>query len=338
MHDLYLGVCRYDLAKILNYFINEEKYITKDELDYRLNTFDNTTVDRGNKITYINSNHLRKGQLILTSAQMSFLVTYLGIIIGDKIPQDDPVWKFFLTLYDIVNLVTSPTISESEIKYLQKLIHFHNDMYQKLFKEDLKPKFHLLIHYPLCIRTMGPLKYFSCEKYERFHKKPKKKARNISNRISVVCSLANKVQMQLSHRLFNQRGLVDTIIFGPCKAISKNLNVPLNLTHAMEVEFCKVNGLLYKPGFATVVEMNDDVPTVGVITRLIKTSNNELLLIFQKCQTIGLDDHVKGYVLSLPSKYEPEKCIQISADSYFRPFHIKRDYKKNNIVSLRDVY
>ena len=90
MHDFYLGVCRYDMARIIDSFI-KKKYFSLDRLNNRLKYFDHMELDRGNKISPMKAKHLRDGYIIITSAQMSALVTYFGIIIGDLIPHDDIV-------------------------------------------------------------------------------------------------------------------------------------------------------------------------------------------------------------------------------------------------------
>ena len=97
MHDIYLGVARYDMASVINYLI-DKNYITLNHLNNRLKYFDYAETDRGNKVSYIFQKHLQKGQLIRTAAEMSFLISYFSIIVGDVVPDDDPVWEFYLTL------------------------------------------------------------------------------------------------------------------------------------------------------------------------------------------------------------------------------------------------
>lgn len=75
MYDIYLGVSRYDFARMINYFIYQ-KYFTLSYLNMRLKQFEHKKIDRGNKLSDIKQNHLDNGQIIITSAQMSFLVSY----------------------------------------------------------------------------------------------------------------------------------------------------------------------------------------------------------------------------------------------------------------------
>lgn len=336
MHDWYLGVCRYDFAQIFAYCIKQD-FFSKQELDHRLEIFECDPIDRGNKVSHINPTHIEKGQIILTSSQMSYLVSYLGVIIGDLIPEDDPVWELYLLLFDILNFITSSTISEDETCYVNSLIQSHNQLYQTLFNEDLKPKYHFTTHYSSCIRTMGPLKNFSCEKFERFHQKVKKRGRNIKNKISILCSIANKIQLELSHKFLMDRGFEDTIKFGSAISSAVSFNLPSPLGPISEVSYCKFNKQNYKPGYGIVVKMDEknDVPVFGLITRLIKTVNNNLVLMYKECCTIGLNTHIKGYIISLPSAYNSEKFVQLTLNNFIKPFNIKKNAEGLHVVCMR---
>ena len=245
-------------------------------------------LDRGNKISPIKAKHLRDGYIIITSAQMSALVTYFGIIMGDLIPHDNIVWEFYLILYEIIDLITSPTISDIEIKYLTQLIKCHNELYISIFEEPLKPKFHIATHYPTCIRSMGPPRHYSCEKYEAFHKVSKKHARIITSRINILFTLANKLQLRLAHRFFTGTGLKNMIYCGPIQNRYEKNNV---LT---EISYVKINGTTYKQNYALCVGNNrDDDPIIALIYKILKSDQNEIYAIYKECFTV----HGKKYLM-----------------------------------------
>lgn len=94
-HDVYLGLGRYDMARIIDHCV-EQKYFTLDHLNDRLKYFDyESNADRGNKISSISAKHIQNGCLITTAAEMSALISYFGIIVGDLVHDDDPVWEFY---------------------------------------------------------------------------------------------------------------------------------------------------------------------------------------------------------------------------------------------------
>lgn len=176
MHDFHLGICRVDMAKIIEHCI-KEKYFTLAHVNDWLKYFDHSDIDHGNKISFISAGHIQKGCIIITAAQMSTLVSYFGILVGDLIPSEDPMWTLYLTLFDILDIVTSTTISESDIIHLEQLIKNHNELFRKSLMEPLKAKAHIANHYPNLIKKMGPLIYLSTAKYEAFHQISKKSAR-----------------------------------------------------------------------------------------------------------------------------------------------------------------
>jgi len=46
----------------------------------------------------INDHHLKQGILIMSSSEMSAFVIYFGILVGDKVSEDDPYWHLYLLL------------------------------------------------------------------------------------------------------------------------------------------------------------------------------------------------------------------------------------------------
>ena len=112
LHDIMLGIGRYDMAKIINKFI-QKNYFTLEHLNNRLKYFNNSEFDHGKKVSSISERHVQNGMLIMTAAEMSFFITYFSIIVGDLVPPDDLAWDLYLHLYEIVDIVRNSTISMS---------------------------------------------------------------------------------------------------------------------------------------------------------------------------------------------------------------------------------
>lgn len=125
MHDFYLGICRYDMARIIFHCVKQQ-YVTFDHLNDRLKYFDYSELDRGNHISSVNIKQIRNGYLILTAGEMSALMSYFGVLVGDLVPPDDEVWELYLILYDIIDLITSLSISSHDVSYIRQLIKCHN--------------------------------------------------------------------------------------------------------------------------------------------------------------------------------------------------------------------
>lgn len=190
-HDLFESVCRYDLAKIIQYFLVKNFFIIE-HLNERIKYFNHqSNFDRGNKMPLID--YLKKGYVIMSTAEMSAMICYLTFIIGDLVPYDNEVWNFYLTLCEIINIVTDRITSDAQVNFLKQLIISHHEMYIQLFNDYLKPKFHFMVHYPEIIRRMGPLQNLSSIRYEGFHKISKTYASIVTSKKNITLTLALKV-------------------------------------------------------------------------------------------------------------------------------------------------
>lgn len=60
---------------------------------------------------------------------MYYLVRDLRFIIGDLIPRKNEIWRVYLILLQITNILMMPDISSQQIHNLETLIEQHNSMY-----------------------------------------------------------------------------------------------------------------------------------------------------------------------------------------------------------------
>lgn len=84
------------------------------------------------------------------------LLHLLPLIIGLKVPDNDPVWQMLMTLKDIIELVMSPVHTEESICYLDSLSSEHRCRFLDVFpQKKLLPKHHFLEHYAELIWPCG---------------------------------------------------------------------------------------------------------------------------------------------------------------------------------------
>ena len=69
----------------------------------------------------------------------------------------------------IIDIVTSPKVIRSDAKVFKKLIEEHNQLHMDICGV-LKPKFHILLHYPTILLNNGPLINFWCMRFESKHR------------------------------------------------------------------------------------------------------------------------------------------------------------------------
>ncbi|KAJ8911122.1 hypothetical protein NQ315_003297 [Exocentrus adspersus] len=250
MHDLLEGVCRYDMAKILNYFVFVKKCFSVDELNHRIKYFEyNQYIDIGNRIPAIIVTHIKKGCIIMSAAEMMSFVVHFSLLVGDLVDRESEYWMFYLTLYDIVHFSFKTEITSQELIYFKHLIKDHNQMYMQLFKE--KPKHHFLVHYPSVIANVGPLTNLSSMRYEAFHKIGKTNAHVATSRINIIYTLPLRYQLKFCYRLQFKIGLEDAILVGKTlkndltnltQYFEEHLNIHENI---FEVDWIKFNGIYF---------------------------------------------------------------------------------------------
>ncbi|XP_034934881.1 uncharacterized protein [Chelonus insularis] len=339
MHDLYLGICRYDMAKIIDHCI-KKNYFSLEHLNNRLKYFDYSEIDRGKKISFISAHHIHKGNIIITASEMSALISYFGIIVVDLVPVDDDAWELYNTLYEIIDIVTSSSISEYQVIHLEQLIRNHNELFINLFG-PLVPKSHFLTHYPSCIKNMGPIKNLSGSKFESFHQLSKKNAHVVNSRINITYTLALKMQLQVCYRILSQKGLEPKIEYGQVLEISDNYESTFSShigAEACTVSWVKINGTIYKPDFGIYVK-NDDFndPMFGIIISIIMSKDCTIFLVYKECYTIGFNNHQKGYEIVTPNIHVKTKLFNINNNFYVRPVKIHVTANGKKIISRRDL-
>lgn len=74
------------------------------------------------------------------------LLHLLPLMIGLKVPEDEPVWQMLMTWKGIVELVMSPSHTEEIICYLDSLISEHRSRLLEA-QQKLIPKHHFFEHY-----------------------------------------------------------------------------------------------------------------------------------------------------------------------------------------------
>jgi hypothetical protein len=171
MHILLEGVIPVELSCILHLLINVQKlfslaYLNSCVIEFFCKNF----VDKKNKPPEVNSIDIASTCISpsMKAMQMWTLVRYLPLIVGHKVPHDNKHWMFLLHLLELVDILFAPVFTEAMINYLELLITDHLHTFSESFGASvrLKPKHHLLVHFPSIIRQSGPPIGMSCLRYE----------------------------------------------------------------------------------------------------------------------------------------------------------------------------
>lgn len=213
MHDILEGVCRYDLALFLNYFI-AKKYLTLIDVNTRIRSFRYSHKHNINKPVEITEQNLKNKAIIMSSAEMLLLVRHFCLIIGSFIPQEDECWQLVILLKQIIDITTSSRVHCETYHLLDTIINEYLTLLNNQFPGKIKPKHHFLIHYARIMKLVGVLWKTNCMRYEGKHKEGKKTSQATNSRAN-ISTIAIKHQLLLNYRLQYNISSCHLLTLGP---------------------------------------------------------------------------------------------------------------------------
>lgn len=122
MHDVFEGICHYNMCHIIKYYVYTAQIFSLDTLNKRKTNFNYGPIEVGNIPPEISVNHLNKCHLKMSAREMMSFIHFFTIMVGDLIPEDDEVWKFFLTLLKLIDLLLSYNFTEGKIMDLKQCV------------------------------------------------------------------------------------------------------------------------------------------------------------------------------------------------------------------------
>lgn len=277
---------------------------------------------------------------------MLALTTYFSVLVGDLVPSSDPVWDFYILLYQMLDVLLSRTISDSSINYLETLITEHHQQYCDLFEQTLKPKFHLLLHYPTIMKKIGPVRHIWVMRYEAFHKELKNTAKVSSSRVNLLLTLCIKQQLKLSYRFLSRKGLSDPMEYGQfigtlhdIKEIQlSSLIETRNIVFSEETSAFSsvtINNIKYR--VKNVLQINDTESDsdlkFGLLLYILVDKKN-VTFILSPFTTVSFQTHLQAYEISMN---ENNQWLLINWSNLANkfPYNIHVMDGKNYIVPLQ---
>lgn len=318
MHDLLEGVCRYDIGKILNNFINVEKFFTLQHLNNRLSNYERISCD-SNITPILQTEPIRNELLILSASEMLFLVNNLCLLIGNLIPMQNKFWKLYLLLRKIVCITcTLDSLTSDTHRLLEICIKQYLKLNIDLFGNHLKPKHHNLIHYSRMIEKYGPLKNLSCMRFEAKHKQVIAYSKTMSSRTNIAYSLALKRQLKLCYRFVCNEGFGNRISHGATIGNFSDTKERLYLKSSISFtkyksfqcfNWIQLNGTRYEiNNIIRTNKITDNGPIAfGKINVIMLDCNNQkVYFVYTHFLIVGYSKHLTAYELELTKKIEYE--------------------------------
>ncbi|KAK0153147.1 hypothetical protein N1851_005164 [Merluccius polli] len=289
MHDLLEGVVQYELKLVFQYLINNS--ISVSSLSERIMSFNYGFTQRKNRRSRVKLDD-DSNNLGLSAIQSWCLLRNTPLMFGDLVRRDDSCWNLLLLLIQIVNIVFSPTVTHGMTCYLKHLIFDHHKLFKSVFPErNLLPKHHHMIHYPRCIRKIGPLLHMWCMRFEGKHNFFKRSVKNFKN---ITKTLAKRHQNQLA---FHFEGFhFKRFQFGPITEVlvssfegREALNETFDLSCVSTTSWVKSYGTEYQPGMYVCSDVETEIPLFNRIVSVIVKDDSAYIL---TCKvSMYFDDH-----------------------------------------------
>lgn len=129
---------------------------------------------------------------------MACLSRYLGLMIGDLVPDGYRPWQVYLLLRKIIGIVTALRFVDSDVFTVKQCIKYFLTLYISLYGE-LKPKFHFMTHIPRVMKNNGPFIHFWCMPFERWHVLLKDEAVKTHSHRHLAMTMCIKDRLELAY-------------------------------------------------------------------------------------------------------------------------------------------
>lgn len=314
MHDIHLGVMKYVMAKLIVTLIDKEKFFTLHELNFKIANFD-LGPDSNNRPVALTLENLRKGEVRLSSAEISTLFRYFGVMLGHYVPRGNKYWSIYITLNRILDVVmNSQGVTPGEIARMKNYTEELCELYMSLFNQKLKPKFHFLLHYQAATEKYGPLRALSSTRFEAKHRLGKLASKTTCNRINVAYTIANRHQLMLNN-IFIQGRLPSHIEISPSRKrpiTNAQLTQIFNdFDNVLEVHWIKVGTAMYRKGSVLIHYIRDDeLAFIEIDKCYIEDGTQKIAFTAYPLHTDYFDDHYYAYSVRFPTYQIPPILVE----------------------------
>ena len=342
MHDLFEGVIPYEL-KLLMASCASKSYFEVNVLDERLRAFDFGYTEIGDKPARIDD----LSKLRQSASQMWLLARVFPLLVGDLVPRDDKNWLCFLKLLKISEICVAPVLSEGSAAFVELLIEEHHSEFKRLYPNDsITPKMHFMVHFSRQILSYGPLVHTWTMRHEAKLRVIKRAAR-VSNFKNVCQTVAKRHQHLLSYYIHSNMLLTKSIKSGRSKLYSIMAQPPcvqllLKQKYKLGEEsilfalsFITYNGITFKPNAFILYSFDVLEPIFCKISTIIKTHNNEIILVLIEYVTQYYDDHYHAFCIKDASSVQ---VCTLDSLLYTYIFHLRQNFSNDNNIYISYKY
>lgn len=190
MHDILEGIIPFTLEEIFNHCVRE-KIVSDAHLQSLVECFDFGSLHKANNPSKLGMEKKNLGQSASQSYCLMINMPYILFQYKENLLH---IWQPMSALLQILQIAISYKITDSDLRRLETLITEYLSSYMECFNKHLKPKQHLLLHYPRVIRMMGPIIFMWVMRMESKHQVLKQIAQSTKNFINLKKTMATKHQ------------------------------------------------------------------------------------------------------------------------------------------------
>lgn len=311
MHDILEGAVPYFLRSFLKYCI-DKKICNSSDLVRRVRDFNYGTQNSKNKPSQLKIDRKNLGQ---NASQSYCIMTHLPFMFIDKKHELRRVWLIMVSLLELMTIVFSYKIRESDIHRMNHCVREHLNGMIREFKIDLKPKHHNLTHYAKIIREMGPLRYSWMMRMESKHKFFTDVARKTNNFVNIALTLAETHQAYISTHFHsfedhiqpsNKKYLVKKDFeYKSYRQFLESISI-IDIDASVILRFLKYNGRMYRKGYLVLYEQ------IFYEIVYVLSSQNEFFLICQKYEFVQFDRSLNSLeICKADHEMGNLKCINV---------------------------
>lgn len=334
MHDIHEGVIPFVMRHVISHLIISG-FFTLKTLNLCILNFNYAPRDAKNKPEQISDEYLKGKSNIRGSASQVFcFFRHFSMYVGEHVPCENEVWRLYVLLRKVVDIVMSRKVPTTYVPYLQRLIHFLCLDFQTLFPAASVPcKLHYLTHYPSYILKYGPLINLWAMRFESKHQYFKDVARKVRNFKNIARTLVLRHQYLETYiaTQVSSENIVTTgcrpILFEHLPEIVRSHIVDCGLArdNIVVLKSLAIDGFVYSEGSAIVQSVSeDDHPQFAQVCELFCV-NKRIVVLAYVLDTIEFDEHFHLYTVNVTTE-----CVVLTNLHHFQnePLFVK---KKMNI-------
>ena len=305
LHDLLEGIIPLELALSFDVLI-KKKYFSLIELNDVIHQFPYKWSDKTNRPHLVPGNFSKRKSVGGNAHENWCLLRLLPLMIGLKVPEDEPAWQMLMTLKSILELVMSPSHTEESICYLDSLISEHRSRLLEAFPQQrLIPKHHFLEHYPQLIREFGPVAALWTMRFEAKHSFFKRVVRHTGCFKNILLSLANKHQLMIANHLHDSNAVKPSFLVTKTTEVSLDV-LKDDIKDALKCRFPGVtrvhiansvncSGTTYAAGMVVCHGCTAGLPDFAEVLQIIIVNNKPGFVI--RLKMAWYNEHLRSFEL-----------------------------------------